>query len=104
MGDNGKANDNILMHILSPYSQHRSAYTDCGKLLSSGLSCQKAILIFAYDYPDMPSLPAIEAYEVLVRSKFSVGERIQKAFTSLIHPIHKQGTVYAWELLDRKED
>jgi hypothetical protein len=25
MGDNGKPNDNMLMHILSPYPQHRSA-------------------------------------------------------------------------------
>ena len=26
-GDNGKPNDNMLMHILSPYPQHRSALT-----------------------------------------------------------------------------
>jgi hypothetical protein len=32
MGDNGKANDNILTHILSPYPAHRSALTDCDKL------------------------------------------------------------------------
>jgi hypothetical protein len=29
MGDNGKLNDNIVMHILSPYPEHRSALTDC---------------------------------------------------------------------------
>lgn len=28
MGDNGKLNENILMHILSPYPEHRSALTD----------------------------------------------------------------------------
>jgi hypothetical protein len=28
LGDNGKLNDNILMHILSPYPEHRSALTD----------------------------------------------------------------------------
>ena len=32
MGDNGKPNDNILTHILSPYPQQRSALTDCLKL------------------------------------------------------------------------
>ncbi len=32
LGDNGKPNDNMLMHILSPYPQHRSALTDCEKL------------------------------------------------------------------------
>src|SRR5215831_17527333 len=33
MGDNGKLNDNMVMHILSPYPAHRSALTDCTKLL-----------------------------------------------------------------------
>lgn len=28
MGDNGKPNDNMLMHILSPYPNDRSALTD----------------------------------------------------------------------------
>ena len=32
MGDNGKSNDNMLMHILSPYPNDRSALTDCVKL------------------------------------------------------------------------
>jgi hypothetical protein len=36
MGDNGKPNDNMLMHILSPYPSHRSALTDCQKLATSG--------------------------------------------------------------------
>src|SRR5579864_2998245 len=34
-GDNGKLNDNMLMHILSPYPAHRSALTDCQKLVDS---------------------------------------------------------------------
>jgi hypothetical protein len=51
MGDNGKLNDNMVMHILSPYPAHRSALTDCTKLLASGLGDKKAILIYGYDYP-----------------------------------------------------
>ena len=35
-GDNGKPNDNIVMHILSPYPQQRSALTDIDKLRDSG--------------------------------------------------------------------
>lgn len=31
-GDNAKLNDNMLMHLLSPYPAHRSALTDCEKL------------------------------------------------------------------------
>jgi hypothetical protein len=38
MGDNGKPNDNMLTHILSPYPSHRSALTDCQKLAASGFS------------------------------------------------------------------
>jgi hypothetical protein len=55
MGDNGKSNDNILMHILSPYPANRSAVTDCEKLLQSGLPGHKAIMIFAYEYRDYPA-------------------------------------------------
>jgi hypothetical protein len=42
LGDNGKPNDNILMHILSPYPAHRSAFTDCTKLLGAPLGRRKA--------------------------------------------------------------
>jgi hypothetical protein len=38
LGDNGKLNDNMLMHILSPYPQHRSAVTDCNKLRAGTIS------------------------------------------------------------------
>lgn len=41
MGDNGKLNDNMVMHILSPYPAHRSALTDCTKLLASQLGTQR---------------------------------------------------------------
>jgi hypothetical protein len=36
MGDNGKPNDNMLMHILSPYPDDNSALTDCQRLAASG--------------------------------------------------------------------
>ena len=35
LGDNGKLNDNMLMHLLSPYPAHRSSLSDCEKLLES---------------------------------------------------------------------
>lgn len=63
LGDNGKPNDNILMHILSPYPAHRSALTGCTKLLESGLPGRKAIIIFGYEYEDWPMTPAINAFE-----------------------------------------
>jgi hypothetical protein len=54
MRDNGKPNDNMLMHILSPYPAHRSALTDGPKLVRSGLLGRKAIVIYGFDYPAWP--------------------------------------------------
>ena len=64
MGDNGKLNDNMITHILSPYPAHRSALTDCTKLVISQLGKHKAILIYGYDYPDWPMDPVIDAFEM----------------------------------------
>ncbi len=72
MGDNGKANDNILTHILSPYPQHRSALTDCEKLSRSGFPGRYAILIFGYEYPGWPLAPTMSAFECLARKYVSL--------------------------------
>jgi hypothetical protein len=50
LGDNGKLNDNILMHILSPYPEHSSVLPDCVKLVNTELSSNKAILIYGYEH------------------------------------------------------
>lgn len=98
MGDNGKTNDNILMHILSPYPAHRSALTDCEKLVDAALGEQKAILIYGYDYPDWPMEPVIEAFELLAAQRVQLGPRAVAAFDQLVHPVHQQGRVSGWEL------
>ena len=98
LGDNGKPNDNLVTHILSPYPAHRSSFTDVEKLLSSGLALENAILMYAYDYDDWPSLPLIEAFEMLVRPRYCLGTRIEATFDGLMHPVHSRGTVYAWQL------
>jgi hypothetical protein len=68
-GDNGKPNDNMLMHILSPYPRHRSALTDCAKLASSGIADARAVVIIGYTYDDMRLEPAISAFETLASGK-----------------------------------
>ncbi len=98
LGDNGKANDNILMHILSPYPEHRSALTDCEKLVGSRLGRRKAILIYGYDADAWPLEPAIGAFEALARARVLLGKRLSAEFRGLIHPVHSRGSVYAWEL------
>jgi hypothetical protein len=98
LGDNGKPNDNILMHILSPYPQHRSAVTDCEKLASSKLGRRNAILIYGYEAWEFPLITAIGAFETVAANKAKLGRRIVASFGGLIHPVHSSGQVYAWEI------
>jgi len=98
MGENAKANDNMLMHILSPYAIHRSALTDCEKLLGSGLGVGKAVVIYGFDYPDLPMDPAITAFERLAQAQVALGPRATAAYRALVHPVHREGRVFGWEL------
>jgi hypothetical protein len=98
MGDNGKPNDNMLMHILSPYPGHRSAVMDCEKLLTSGLRGRKAVVIYGYDYDSWPMDPAIEAFEVLARSRVSLSNPVVAEVSGLAHPVHQRGRVFGWEI------
>ena len=99
LGDNGKANDNILMHLLSPYAQHRSALTDCTKLRQSALGRQKALIIYGYDSQEWPLEPAVEAFEILAGRRSVLGPRLSGEFRGLVHPVHTSGAVFGWELL-----
>jgi hypothetical protein len=98
MGDNGKPNDNMLMHILSPYPADRSAVTDCEKLAVSGLQGRKAIALFAYEYASYPCERAVRAFELLASNRAVIGQRITVPFDGLIHPVHRAGYVYGWEV------
>lgn len=99
MGDNGKPNDNMLMHILSPYPAHRSAVTDCAKLARSGFSQRKAIVIFGYDYEHWGMDPAIAAFEVLAQQTVALRPVPPAKFQGLVHPVHRAGRVFGWEVL-----
>jgi hypothetical protein len=98
MGDNGKLNDNMLMHILSPYPAHRSALTDCTKLLDSQLGAHKTILIYGYDYPSWAMDPGIGAFETLASRQVTLASHAVAAFDGLIHPIHRRGRVFGWQV------
>jgi hypothetical protein len=104
MGDNSKPNDNMLMHILSPYPSHRSALTDCQKLAASGFSGSLAVLIYGYDYDALPMEPAVEAFEQLAESRVRLGPRQAASFDGLIHPVHRRGAVFVWEVDHYVED
>lgn len=104
MGDNGKPNDNMLIHILSPYPKHRSALTDCQKLIASGFEQPNGILIYGYDYDDWPMEPAVVAFEQLARYRIQLGPRYFASFDGLIHPIHRRGGVFVWEISSLSPD
>ena len=72
--------------------------TDVGKLTNSHLARQNAILVYAYDYDDWPSLPLVEAFEMLARPRYGLGPRLEASFDGLVHPVHSKGTVYGWTL------
>ncbi len=99
LGDNGKLNDNILMHILSPYPKHRSALTDCIKLSGSQLGISKAVLIYGFEHDEWPLALAVEAFEILANAKIGLGSRCMAEFDNLIHPVHTRGKVFGWQLL-----
>jgi hypothetical protein len=100
-GDNGNLNDNMLMHILSPYPEHRSALTDCEKLVESGLAGVKAILIYGFESAEFPTAPAIKAFELLARDRVTLSDRAEACFRNLIHPVHTSGIVVAWDISER---
>jgi len=96
LGDNGLPNDNMLMHILSPFPEHRSALTDCKKLRTSGLEGRKAVLIFGYECEARPLELAIAAFEKLAGLQSS--DRCIASAEGLVHPVHNRALVYGWDL------
>jgi hypothetical protein len=99
LGDNGRPNDYMLKHLLSPYPLSRSALSDCEKLVSSNLAPRRAILIYGYDPPAYPLDVAIDAFEFIASRKVRMSPRASAPFDGLIHPVHQRGAVFAWELL-----
>ena len=98
LGDNGKPNDNILMHILSPYASHRSAVTDCEKLASSAIGKRNAILIYGYEAEEYPIRVAIDAFQIIAATYVRMSECTEAGFDNLVHPVHSSGTVFGWEI------
>jgi hypothetical protein len=86
------------MHVLSPYPQHRSALTDCGKLARATLGRRKAILIYGFGHDDWSLDSAVEAFELLAGRKVQLGPRESAMFLDLVHPVHANGRVFGWEI------
>jgi hypothetical protein len=98
-GGNGKPADAALMHLLSPYPEDRSAVTDCLKSVNLRPCVHMAVLIFGYEHEDRPLGPAITAFEALANVVARLGSRHTALLDGLIHPVHRRGAVFAWQVL-----
>ena len=96
MGDNNKANDNIFMHIFSPYEKQNSALTDGIKLLKSNFEGEKSILIYGYDYADYPVEKTNNLFEKATKDFFTISKRYEGIAEKLVHPVHHTCKVYGW--------
>ena len=104
-GDNGKPAENWSVNLLHPYEGNISAIGDCFKLLGLGGSRRRAVVVIGYEHtPPQVSLgPLLAAFEVVARdvARIVLGPRVQVTRSGLVHPVHQQLTVAAWEVLGR---
>ena len=89
--------------MLHPYAGNVSSIGDCIKLIGSGFSERKSIVIFGYEHspPQIDITTAIESFEVVAKQVVGVelSEKRSEKFGPLIHPVHQQGKVFGWEVL-----
>lgn len=104
-GDNGKEAENWSVNLLHPYEGSISALGDCLSLLQLNMHEKKVIVVIGYEHdpPEIPIQPLIESFEILAEKimKIKLGPRVTKNRKKLIHPVHQQLTVYAWEVIGR---
>lgn len=55
-------------------------------------------MIYGYDYEDWPMELAVAAFELLAREKVQLGTRNFASFDGLVHPVHRRGGVFVWEV------
>jgi hypothetical protein len=102
-GDNGKEAEHWSENVLYPYPGNISSIGDCIKLIESGFSERKAIVVFGYEHspPQIDITTAIDSFEVVAKQVVGIklGERHSAEFGPLIHPVHQRGKVFGWEVL-----
>jgi hypothetical protein len=101
--NNGAIFEHWSENVLHPYEGNTSALGDCLKLLSSGVSERKAVIIFGYERtpPTVKLDAAIRGFELLAKEvvNLRLTDRIEELRDGLIHPVHQQLRVFAYEVL-----
>jgi hypothetical protein len=102
-GDNGKLAENWSVNLLHPYPGNTSLIGDCLKLRALSLTERKAVAVIGYEHspPQVPLQPLIRSFELLSHeiAGIRLSDRVEIFRNSLIHPVHQQLTVFAWEVL-----
>ena len=106
-GDNGFEAENWSVNLIHPYEGNKSLIGDCLKLLHSGMTERKAVFVIGYEHdpPQILLSTLINSFELLADQIMGIklGERIEENRKELIHPVHQQLTVFAWEVFARNE-
>lgn len=102
-GDNGKEAEDWSVNLIHPYEGNVSALGDCLKLLALQIPEKKAVVVIAYEHdpPKISVKPLIESFEIIAERimKMRLGSRETATRKNLVHPVHQQLTVYAWEVV-----
>jgi hypothetical protein len=104
-GDNGREAENWSVNLLHPYAGNVSALSDCLKLLSLESPERKAVVVVGYEHdpPQISLKPLIDSFELIAERILSIelGPRVMEVRKPLVHAVHQQLTVFAWEVLGR---
>ena len=101
-GDNGKPAENWSVNLLHPYPGNTSLLGDCLKLQALTGPEKRATMVIAYEHtpPQISIEPLLGAFEIVAGAVMGLrlGERVQSTRAGLVHPVHQQVTVAAWEV------
>jgi hypothetical protein len=61
------------------------------------------VLIYGFDAPGKPIERLVQAFEAVAELSVSLGPRHAARFEGLVHSAHRDGGVFAWEVLGRAD-
>lgn len=104
-GDNGKQAENWSVNLLHPYAGNVSVIGDCLKLEALTGPERRAVVVIGYEHtpPQVDLSPLLAAFEAVATRVIglNLGTRVEVERAGLIHPIHQQFRVVAWEVKPR---
>ena len=101
-GDDGRPAENWSVNLLHPYPGNTSSLGYCIKLRAWTGSERRAVIVVGYEHtpPQTDLEPLLRGFEILADQVIHVelGARHEVVRRGLVHPIHQQLRVCAWEV------